>query len=526
MLTDDPVIRLVNGFNKYSGRVEVYYNGTWGTVCDDRWDIREAKVVCRMLGFTDAMSALHYAFFGWGAGRIWLDEIRCTGTETSILHCSKSQWGQHNCGHHEDASVVCKPIVRLVDGTNSFSGRVEVFYEGEWGRVCDENWEFHDANVVCRMLGFPNATSLPRSFPVKQGSGKVWMDNVKCTGKETSILDCSKQNGGVRNSGNCKDASVACRPLPLRLVDGINSHSGTVEILYYGLWGAVSLCGKKWDIKDSMVICRMLGFPGAMYAPSIAAFYGRVAQVWLDNARCNGAETSLFSCSEDTWAVHECSNIYGISVFCMPPSVRLVNGTNSYSGRVEVKHDGTWGTVCDSYWDIDDASVICRMFGFVNAESASHGASFGPGTGKILLNNVSCTGNEASIWDCTKNLSMEKECGHGKDASVVCQPNAVRLVNGENSHSGLVEIHYIGEWGTVCDEDWDIDDANVVCRMLGFANATSASGGAKFGKGPGRIWLDAVKCTGVEKSIWDCTKTIYTDRICHHSAHASVICTP
>ena len=61
-------VRLVDGANSSSGRVEVYHNGTWGTVCDDYWDIRDAEVVCRQLGFASAYSAESFAHFGSGVG--------------------------------------------------------------------------------------------------------------------------------------------------------------------------------------------------------------------------------------------------------------------------------------------------------------------------------------------------------------------------------------------------------------------------------------------------------------------------
>ena len=100
-------IRLVNGSNKYEGRVEVFYNGTWGTVCDDDWDIRDANVVCNQLGFDGAERALQSAYFGSGDGPIWLDNVFCYGDESSLEYCS-SNIGSHDCGHHEDASVICR----------------------------------------------------------------------------------------------------------------------------------------------------------------------------------------------------------------------------------------------------------------------------------------------------------------------------------------------------------------------------------------------------------------------------------
>ena len=98
-------IQLVGGGSSLEGRIEVYINGTWGTVCDDSWDINDATVVCQQLGYGSAVSARMGAYFGQGSGDIVLDDVACTGLETNIRECSAST--SHNCVHHEDAGVVC-----------------------------------------------------------------------------------------------------------------------------------------------------------------------------------------------------------------------------------------------------------------------------------------------------------------------------------------------------------------------------------------------------------------------------------
>ena len=96
-------IRLIGGHRPYEGRVEVYY-GQWGTVCDDYFDINDANVVCRELGYP---GAAQYRHFGRSSGPIWLDDLACTGTETSLHYCSHNGVGNHDCGHHQDVGVVC-----------------------------------------------------------------------------------------------------------------------------------------------------------------------------------------------------------------------------------------------------------------------------------------------------------------------------------------------------------------------------------------------------------------------------------
>nr|XP_020471363.1 HHIP-like protein 1 [Monopterus albus] len=103
-------VRLVRNDHGRSdrGRVEIYINGEWGTVCDDLWTPRNAAVVCRQLGFRNALKAAKNAEFGEGRNlRILLDDIQCEGTESSLLHCKHAGVGTHNCAHYEDAGVIC-----------------------------------------------------------------------------------------------------------------------------------------------------------------------------------------------------------------------------------------------------------------------------------------------------------------------------------------------------------------------------------------------------------------------------------
>ena len=110
-----------------SGRVEVRYKGIWGTICDYSWDLQDANVVCRQLGYDGALSVPRRAIFGRGAGQIWLSHVQCVGNEESISQCRHMGWGVHYCQHSYDASVVCRPAGKVmhVHGSIKISVKLE-----------------------------------------------------------------------------------------------------------------------------------------------------------------------------------------------------------------------------------------------------------------------------------------------------------------------------------------------------------------------------------------------------------------
>ncbi|XP_071492852.1 scavenger receptor cysteine-rich domain-containing protein DMBT1-like [Diadema antillarum] len=445
-------IRLVGGSSAREGRVELYYNGTWGTVCDDMWGLADGEVACRMLGYSGAEEVHYWARFG----------------NTSL------------------ADVELE--VRLADGSSDREGRVEINYDGSWSTVCDDVLDDVDAGVVCRMLDFPGVVMTLRGAYFGPGSGNILVEDVSCQGDEVTLLSCEYTGHHQYDCDHSDDASVICQRR-VRLSGG-SYYQGTVELYYNGEWNSV--CDDSWDLADANVVCRMLGFPGADEAPGLARFGHGSGRILLDNVDCLSYDEDIFDCYHNGFYIHNCVHSEDAGVVCtftgttppaLEPEVRLADGGSDREGRVEILHDGTWSTVCDDSWDDIDADVVCRMLGFPGAEMALSGAHFGPGSGNILLDEISC-------YD----------------------------------YQGTVELYYNGTWNTICDDGWDLVDAGVVCRMLGFPGAEEAPGWARFGSGSGQILLDNVYCVEANEDIFDCHHNGIFVHDCSHSEDAGVVC--
>ncbi|XP_051896701.1 antigen WC1.1-like [Pristis pectinata] len=336
-------LRLTGGGSPCAGRIEIYYGGSWGSVCDDSWDLADAQVVCKQLGCGNALDTKLSGHCGESSDTIWLDELSCSGDESFLWQCPSAPWGEHDCAHKEDATVMCSEHkeLRLVNGKHRCEGRVEVFYNGSWGTVCSETLDVVDAEIICEQLQCgPVENILYDARTFGEGSGYIWLDEMACNSHELTLWQCQSDPWGEHNCEHREDAGVVC-----------------------------------------------------------------------SEARTPKKPHSLNNCLRE-------------SGFTPKPSaeqqLRLVGRNSSCSGRVEILSNNSWGTVCDDSWELADANVVCRQLGCGSALSAVGGAAFAQGDGVIWLDEVKCTGSESFLSDCGSSPPGRHDCDHKEDAGVIC----------------------------------------------------------------------------------------------------------
>uniref|UniRef100_A0A8K9V3N8 SRCR domain-containing protein n=1 Tax=Oncorhynchus mykiss TaxID=8022 RepID=A0A8K9V3N8_ONCMY len=285
--------------------------------------------------------------------------------------------------------------------------------------------------------------------------------------------------------------------LSVRLVNGTTSCSGTVEVFYRGEW--LSLCSSWWRmIGEVKVVCRELdcGNPVAESRGPLIEDGRRGVRLF---SICSGDESSIRQC-DNIEAHGVCYGGYYRHVICSE-SVRLVDGAGLCSGRVEVKSNQSWASVCEADFDRKDAEVVCRDVG-CGSPAALQGGLYGEGEGQTWDKEFQCKGNESLLLDCDTSDRENNTCLPGNAVGLTCsEPDDVRLVGGGSRCAGGVESYYQREWRTVGADDRNQENvAAVVCRQLGCGSTVSAL--------PGNTTRGfKVICYGPESSLRECWRS-------------------
>nr|XP_038028674.1 scavenger receptor cysteine-rich type 1 protein M130-like [Anas platyrhynchos] len=361
--------RLVNGSTACEGRVEVEVLGTWGTLCASRWDLSDAHVLCRHLGCGFAESIPGGGHFGRGTGPIWRDSFHCDGTEALLGQCPVTALGASPCsqenaaavicsGHEadlslcntslpesmstegimEDVGVVCRRSrrVRLADGAGRCAGRVEIYYQGRWGTICDDAWDLADAAVVCRQLGCGGALEAAGSARFGEGSGQIWLDGVNCSGAEAALWDCPAKAWGQHDCRHKEDAGVVCSEFMALRLENSDGCSGRLQVFYNGTWGSV--CSNSMTTETVSLVCKELGCGKEGELETDSNYAKLSGTAWLDRVECGKSNSSFSQCPSAPWHPQSCDDLREEThITCNdPPRGRLTTSSERLSVPVVI----------------------------------------------------------------------------------------------------------------------------------------------------------------------------------------------
>ncbi|XP_055362330.1 scavenger receptor cysteine-rich type 1 protein M130-like isoform X8 [Betta splendens] len=486
-------VRLLNGTGPCSGRLEVRSNQSnqgWSSVCEADFDQQDAEVVCRELG-CGAPSALQGALYGEVEAPFWSEEFMCGGHESALLDCRSSDL----------ARTTCSPGKAV-------------------GLTCSESEGF-------RLVGGDTHCAVQRE---ESSERLTWGINSNCVHSGSAVRDCvSPSYSSFYLDLTCSDS--------FRLLNGTGLCSGRLEVRSNQSnqrW--FSVCEADFDQQDAEVVCRELGC-GAPTALQ-GALYGEVeAPVWSRDFQCGGNESALLDCRSSDSARTTCSPGKAVGLTCSEP-VRLVGGDSRCAGKLELKHEGEWRPVGGFRWTLKEAAVICRELDCGSAvsiqecEESSERLVWGIDSDCLLsgfglrecvtfhelytfIQNLTCSASWVRLQHPRDPAYGTKRLGKWMDRwmspimPIGCRADSVRLLNGTKLCSGRLEVksnqfnHFNQWWSSVCEADFDQQDAEVVCRELG-CGAPSALQGALYGEVEAPLWSKEFQCGGNESALLDC----------------------
>ncbi|XP_064608483.1 CD5 antigen-like isoform X2 [Liolophura sinensis] len=384
------------------------------------------------MGFNESLAHLYY-LDEMAARNTILSLFGCLGNESRLIDCRHLFFGVLLNTCEKSAGVECRRSddysLRLSDSKNftASNGRLDLKIAGQWKAVCGMIPEW-TIKVACREMGLPTSSArmVPTSIKYPSENISIATEDFRCRGYESSITQCRVNHG----HDDCNETfGIVCSGdpgYPVRLVGGDNS-TGRLEVEISGIWGTV--CNKTFDFWMAKVTCRALGFNKTVPLLWPNKDFGQAPPeqpAWLLSKTCFGHEDSLKNCFNGIGHKDQCTHETDVVISCksldeidMP--IRLVGGPDNTTGRLELFHDGQWGTVCSDLFGYKSAKVACRQLDlpYKGAIITKHVPISDPATGPVWLDKLQCRGEESHIIQCRHTIMPS--CDHSKDVVLKCQ---------------------------------------------------------------------------------------------------------
>jgi hypothetical protein len=436
------------GATAQHGRLEVYYSGAWGTVCNANFTSLDAAVACRQLGYP-AGWPIGVSTFGVGSGHIWMEDVSCTGNESRLQDCKT---GMHNCSHEDDVGIVCAAsewtlvgngFCRTASGsagtytTASNLSYVQCRDECDRAPACkayEYRWatDTHTCELHTGDITHVDPVSYAQCWQKKQEEAPAPAPTPVAFAWPTSVTGPVPVPTPV--------------PAPVPTPDGVD---GTAASYVPGPGRASYVPGAATPAPTpytSTPVLSILAYIGQTCNDSILLAHGGNFMTAVTIEQCLDMAASDGRCNPDfvhlrnrepfaycycaragtTCSARSNNGDYDVWRRRIPHAgLRLAGvGATTQHGRLEVYYNGAWGTVCNADFTSLDATVACRQLGYPAGWPIGV-STFGVGSGHIWMEDVSCTGNESRLQECKTGVH---NCSHEDDGESSAWPRSGHLL--------------------------------------------------------------------------------------------------
>ncbi|XP_052808202.1 scavenger receptor cysteine-rich type 1 protein M130-like [Mya arenaria] len=469
-------IRLTGGEVPSEGRLEVLVGAQWGTVCtfvvepyagyplsSDNKDR-----ICQMLGYFQRSSDFYKSQLTNEAFNPILLTLEGCSDLTSLVfekHCNVIKGEFQYCGFHShDVLLKCEAI-RLVDGPNTYSGRIEASINGSLVTLCDYRFDIQTANVACNTFGYTGARQVISSTPYGSGELPLYTGRISCNGDEKSLDQCHHETIEDSPCNNQRVVGVVCQGGPMKLEPFAHTaYEGIFTTSHADKW--YHFTGNITDL-TAKTLCNMTGFGFKGYGISLPQSSSNIQRQSL---QCFGGETNVLECTSETvqclrvgWrGVCESWPQSVLGLYCNDYNIEnvLLISLFPYGGAFEVLVDSEWGSP-SAELGLIEAQIICKHFGFVNAQNTIK-LSEPYQHFKTKLNGVlRCKGNESSPFECAFKhqgylgvtdvgftlVNCSRECRQGRYGFGRCDKDCLCI-----SANTIICDHVSGE--CTCTSGW------------------------------------------------------------------------
>ncbi|RDD45646.1 Deleted in malignant brain tumors 1 protein [Trichoplax sp. H2] len=675
-------VRLVNSSIPMYGNPEIFLNNQWSTVCERKLTVNDMQVICRQLGYTFASAYFNQS----DTNELPRYELRCSGNEASISECSYTLITDSSCmGGSVKIKCTVNPKdgdIRLasIDDIIDYEGFLQVFYNGTWGTVCRAKTPGFFPQQVCTMLGYSFSTGTTYSYQQSVDVlGPAILSKVVCRGTPPNLYECNSAGWNnvqpacknhsedlfircrtgystcsYSNEYNCRISNKYCKPTAFypyykcvceagytgnecetKLVPQAESSiklynmystspyvtSGNVLIYHRGIWGG--FCYSNFSKIAGKILCNQLGYVGYLNHTSVGFGYTPFNKVWVTRLNCSGEESNITQCAltyeVDGYLCNKvrlhCSNtvcrpnyciqgactyntsiVDGVTFYhqycvCTPgyygnrcertaycDSSPCMNGgdcINNYKidqnisyyecqcphryygrncekgpanngdvsligplltspvslGRIRVYLQGDWYNICNENFTMSEANVVCQQLGYGKSNSSSN--EYGAGlTGKVIR-NLRCSGNELSIARCQYTLHNMTEvdlCNKRNVLGINCATGPafegdLRLQDGRKITEGRIEIYHNNQWNTICGSATSGNIGKAACNQLQYSYVQTVYN-AYFGTGTASALILSSNCSVNATNTRNCTfrNVVSASSECNHGSDIGVIC--